>query len=681
MPAGWDVSATSSLHCDYYGVGGATAAGPYSSEGTKSYSEFTADFHRQVSAHEVWHGQISGVLTKAGYRSPHSGFVPERLQVSWEKGDFSLPYRLEAGDLFGYFSYRTLQRSLKGVQLEVQPRLGHSLVLNSGAEQSSWRDLEPEASYFNGVSYLIEDQSRGRCLLSLVAHTSQADGAAGVPRRRQYVSSLAAAKQTTALAQELDLEGELGWFRGDHGETADSRSGRNRQELGIYAQLAGKNRTSLTYRVRYEEYGQDFQPAGAAVGYDRRSLEGHLGWRPHPGYQLQSRMQVYRNGLESPNATTTHVLGANLRGGLGFLDTYLQEVENKDQTIETTTRSANLSLNLPRRAGWNGTVALVYQEVDDQAAGDGDVATVQAALSVDHALSVRQFQGTMSPGLGARKINYRTGEAVELYPVLALNLRRADHVLNYRLAYTSQRRDGAGIDVESASQMLDYRFTRARHALGVELAVGRRRPDQGKSTEDLKLGLSWTWTFDRTAAVRNPSLAAPAESFAPSATRDPVHWTELTPGVSLEAASRRLAQADLQDPLEGAGLRVYEVQMLEEIDQRQRLALEHEGGRMRRTTLIIDPARPGDREELLELYGRVRDLLLDACGSPHLVYEPEGPAKEGGMPVRITEWSLGAGVLRLGIPRRQDGQLRLEVQLAAAFPPAADPRWSSEGVR
>jgi len=686
LPEAWNIAASNNLRYDYYGVGGDAASGPYASEGSKTTSEFTVDLSRQVSTRELWKGQVSGALTNSAYRSAHRGIVPERLQITWEKGDFAVPYRLEAGDLFSFYSYRTLQRSLKGLQLEIQPGSGggrrQSLIFTSGAQQSSWRDFEPGDSYFNGLSYLLDDQDLGRYILNLVAHTRQ-EGDAGEPKQTQYVYGVAAENRASLFGQELDLEGELSRFQGDH----DGPAGQDRSDLGIFAQLGGKGRSPLTYRLRYEEYGQDYRPAGAVVGQDRRSLEGHLGWRFGQGYQLQGRLQRYRDQLESDNSTGTSLLGFNLRGGLGFLDAYLQGVENEDETVSRATRSANLTLNLPRRAGWNPRLAVSYQDVDDRAADLADIATFQTTLSADHAVSLKQFSGVLGPGIGVKKVDYGDGDALELYPTLALNLRRADHSLNYQLSYTSQRRGNGGIDVSSATQTLDYRVTCARSAFGVEIAMGRRSPDPGESTGHFRMGAFWTYALDYGAASRGADAARAASDMPVVSVSDgPVDLAELAPGVSMEEISRRLSRVAIYNPVETPGLSVYEVRLLDEIDQRQRLALKHSGGRLQKASLIIDPAAAGDSGELLRLYVRVRDILLDAYGSPACLYESDAALDqlfdwEDAIPVRLTEWRTADGILRLGIPRRRDGQLRLEIQHAADFPPPADLLWSVAEVR
>jgi hypothetical protein len=47
----------------------------------------------------------------------------------------------------------------------------------------------------------------------------------------------------------------------------------------------------------------------------------------------------------------------------------------------------------------------------------------------------------------------------------------------------------------------------------------------------------------------------------------------------------------------------------------------------------------------------------------------------------LTEWTRPNGTVCFGIPRRTDGQMRMELQYAASFPPVSETLWSVEAVR
>ena len=49
--------------------------------------------------------------------------------------------------------------------------------------------------------------------------------------------------------------------------------------------------------------------------------------------------------------------------------------------------------------------------------------------------------------------------------------------------------------------------------------------------------------------------------------------------------------------------------------------------------------------------------------------------------IRIYEWSTDYGMIRMGIPRRLDDQVRLEILHARFMPPVTQPNWGVEELR
>ena len=86
-------------------------------------------------------------------------------------------------------------------------------------------------------------------------------------------------------------------------------------------------------------------------------------------------------------------------------------------------------------------------------------------------------------------------------------------------------------------------------------------------------------------------------------------------------------------------------------------------------------------------FERIRNILIKMYGTPSLAFDRGDITLNladdirNGSFIRITEWILPGGIIRYGIPRRLDGQIRMEVQFAKSFPPVKDTLWSIEGVR
>src|SRR5207247_2183194 len=102
--------------------------------------------------------------------------------------------------------------------------------------------------------------------------------------------------------------------------------------------------------------------------------------------------------------------------------------------------------------------------------------------------------------------------------------------------------------------------------------------------------------------------------------------------------------------------------------------------------VVIDPDGHS-ADDFLRTFERVRQILLDRYGRPSAFLEEGDPGSDvaaavnGGGFIRISEWSRADGVLRFGIPRRLDGQVRIEIQFAQDFPSLRDTLWSIQEVK
>ncbi|MBN8531273.1 MAG: hypothetical protein J0L97_05370, partial [Alphaproteobacteria bacterium] len=158
--SGWEIYGNNTARYEAYDIGGDPSASPYPHRGSHMYDEFDVNFARQFSPYRRLRGQIFGLVNGSDYRQIDDGLVPERLNIQFENGESSIPYRVEAGDFFANLSYRTMQRSLKGAQVELQPDFGnpqrrHSILFFSGAQQPYWRHFDASEDYHNGASWLI----------------------------------------------------------------------------------------------------------------------------------------------------------------------------------------------------------------------------------------------------------------------------------------------------------------------------------------------------------------------------------------------------------------------------------------------------------------------------------------------------------------------------------------------
>ncbi len=157
------------------------------------------------------------------------------------------------------YSFRPLQRALKGGQLELQPQVGwldgtHSLQFSSGSNQQTYVGSAFENwfdDYFNGASWLTENGG-STYSFSLVHGFRQADGA--TPDRNQVTGSFAGVHDRRVGSQILSFEGEMALLNGDIGNGGAGQT--DALDYSVLAQVSGRSESSpLTYSFRFDQTG------------------------------------------------------------------------------------------------------------------------------------------------------------------------------------------------------------------------------------------------------------------------------------------------------------------------------------------------------------------------------------------------------------------------------------------
>ncbi len=689
----WDIDGSNTVRAEVYNSTGDISASPYPEDGAQEYDEFHLGLRRRFNP---WHRlriDLDGLLNDSFYRSSEKGVVPERLRLDWERGDTPLPFRLEAGDTFGFFSYRLLQRSLKGFQLDLQPRQERSgrrssLLFLVGTNQRSWKDLQFNDDLTTGVSWVLED-SWGRLALNAVGNYRARDTVAGLPARRQWVESLAAELPFDTANWQGAVEGEFAWFAGDH-NGVNGNDGLNREDSGVYLQVRGRSKHSpFGYRLRFERYGQDFQPAGAVITPDRRSYEAHADWRFDWGATLRGRAQLFHDAMESGDPLKTTTFGLNYSGSLlgawdpllsGGIDLYWQDRSDRNDTTDSVTRSLTASLSRPLGGGWNGDLSLNWVATENDTGGGSTTIARNLNLGLSHDLTLLGWSGTIRPGLSLIR-NTGPGSFDQYAPTLALQLARGRHRLDASLNLARQKAGViGGIDTDSAALALRYGYRpTARDEITADLDLFAREADPGRGSEAYRVGVAWRHSFSRPHRV----AVQPAATAAPAPVPDRASLiTAIAPGSTLDAAREAVRRAGLGAPRRIGPLWIYEGRLLEAVELRQRFVLRSEDDRVRDTALVIDFRSLGDVDSVEQRFERVREALLRRFGPPDADYSRGefSPALAADIRarrlIRVMEWRLPGGVLRFGIPRRLDGRVRMEARYATAFRTPYDGDWS-----
>ena len=710
------ISGDNTARFEHYNTSGDESSSLYQFEGPQSYDQFSLNFRKRDTTYSTWRGNVYGVINESDYRVKDRGFVPERLNLLYENGEVAVPFRVEAGDYYHYFSHRTIQRSLKGVQLEMQPDIGlnagrrMSIQFASGANQSVWKDFRLTEDLTKGASVLFEDPVFGLINLNFVHNTRKGRRSKGTLHRSQDVIGLAAEKSVPVFNQKVTLEGEFAHFSGDHDGVRGIASGQGRDDNAIYFQLSGRSEMPLTYRLRFEDYGQDYRPNGSVVAPDRRTGEAHVGWRFDSGLRVRGRYQHFKDGVETADPVDTNTVGINLSGPLlkgivkdlsGSLSAYVQDVESRNKTSDKTTQTINASFNKSLFGGWNGQVDIFYQDVNNQIPRSNNTVTRQIRLGGDRALRLLGFEGYVRPGVMIRQIDNISSGTDDIYPTLALNLNKGKHSFGYDMGFNVQdRRVTLSTDVRTLTQNFIYRYATENDTFGLEINGADRNPDPGQVSKSFSASVFWTHQIGarlnlRKAARRlgiggrgSPLPPMDMGAIPPSQPIKSVKdLADLPPGADMKTIKDSLAGANITDAYEYDNILVYEADLLDEIDQRQRLALVHEEGYLQMAVLIIEFEDVGNLDTMMQTFEQVRKELIDTYGKPDNFYD-KGEFSSNlindinrGDFIRITEWNRPGGVIRYGIPRRLDGRVRMEVQFADSLPPENDTLWSIERVK
>lgn len=696
----WSIDGYNTARGDIYDIDGNTLASPFPFNGFHGYDEFGLNAARQYSPYERLNVSLQGVVSSSDYRSVDNGIVPERIQLLYENGETEVPFRVQAGDFYAGISYRTLQRSLKGASIEVQPfsdrNRSHSIMFFSGVNQPTYRSFDYDNDMHSGVSWLIEDRQLGRASFNVI-HSYQ-DEATPIligNNNSQFIYSAALESPFQLAAQNLIFEGELSYFDGDYALV------NNQYDLGVFAQLSGRSISApLDYRLRYERYGTDYRPNGAISTPDRQSYEAHAGWRFDWGTYLRARVQRYDDSFDSANKIRTDLIGTNLSGpflnslvtGLnGNIDIYQQKIDDEFNTIDRDTDTLNASFNAPIYDNWNGQLTLFAQDTDDNLATNADMTIKQTGLGVFFPVRLAELRGTVNPGLALRTIdNANFSDSREIHPTINMNLSNESHRINANYGILNQNRiSGSSFDLATQTAGLEYAYMMDRHEVGFNGSYYERDVNGGLDTDAWRAGLYWTVRFNKPAntslsngARQTATLSGGQVNVPPLELAGLTLLQQLEPGDQLNRATALLKEQGFTDPTSREDLKIYEASLITEVIERQRIALAHDGQRVVKAGLVIDVTDTGSPRSVEQLYERVKQIIIRQYGTPDNFYE-EGQFSNNVVDdinservIRVLEWDTPEGTLRYGMPRRMDGQLRIELQHASSFGSPRNTLWS-----
>lgn len=366
------------------------------------------------------------------------------------------------------------------------------------------------------------------------------------------------------------------------------------------------------------------------------------------------------------------------------LEARTERLNSQDRTTDQRfdVLSASLSRSLPRDLSLRLSSTLRNPSVFAVAAGDRRIQ--ETDLNLDRRIRLAGLPGRVSLGLQHRTTAAAAGKSEEWTPSLAMNRSRGAHSLGLHYSFPQQNfRAAATPDVHTSDAGLCWQYRRGDRAMGVDWTRSRRSDETSRWTRAYQVGFIVQQDFDRN--IRRSGGQVPSGHSAHGATQFPLDL--LQPGMSLAEAESRLAVSGLSPAPAQGNLRVWESPLFDDVLKRQRFVLEAIDGRVKRAAVVVVLDRLGALMEIMDLLDRVRRTLIARHGAPARSYERGAVTRQlaaelrAASSVRLYDWDVDGKRLRLGIPRRIDGRLRLEVQLAEDFPSEKDTAWGLDALR
>ena len=693
----WEWSGDLTTRYETYDVSGDPSRSPYAYLGNHYFGEFDLNANYNVSRYENLRAYAFGVWNQSAYRnSTYNDLILERATLAWEKGDAAVPFRVEAGDFFGNFSLRTMQRSLKGMQVEFQPQsknpqTNSSLLVFSGVTDPIYRGMALGDEIFSGASYLYSTRSTD-ISYNLVHNYRQTGSANGLPLTTQTVASVAGEHKWRTASASLGFEFEAAYFGGDYG-TSNVSLVQDAEDYGIFARLYGRSLTApVSYELSYERYGDDFQPRGGSASANRESIEWFARHQGENGLTTRMRVQRYVDSLETPNPLFTHTAGLDFVGPIVFgsnentsIDGTVSFVATERQTKDQSTHSRiySASANLSKQLNDNTILywGANYNMTDDLA---GSAVTQRYALNanLDWSTTVNGTFVRLGPGISFNRNWSRTVDSYDIVPSLSFDMFKDGH--SFSADYSMFYQDGfrsLQTNTFKHNVQLSYNYSNGPHSFGLEGGYIGHEVNPGSFTRGLRAAVRYTYRFDA-SRPRSEAVIDTDYQVDPSQIR----LTDLSPGTRLQTAIDRLVAAGISGGVRRDDLIIYNVVWLPDTFTRQRLVLFHDGSKIIKSAVLISLDASSRARDAEQQFNEIRDSFIRRYGTPYTYEEGEFDvdyvnAVNTNRLIRVAEWQVSRGTIRMGMPRRLDRKVQIEIHFAQNFPGMQETRWGLDEVR
>ncbi len=508
---GWQAWHEAGLTGVRYAHHGDETVTPYPVDGDDAYLESNL---QSWNVSTPGHEQRFQLQTLGGsdtvYRSDDNQPQVERVQYFLEEGRTAVPYRMHLGDFYGELSQQTLERPLKGLQLEFQPDLfgadyTTSLLFLNGIIHPDWRHLDNHTGSSHGVSWMVES---GDAKVDVHYLYNRLRDTGPLDRRDQNVLGFALADRLGWFPGTPRLEAEGNWFGGDVA-VSPSRVREDRDASSFLVTLRDwPGASGWGYGVEYEDHSRWYNPAGTPVNPDREILRGDL-----LGRGFGQRIKLHGEDHERSESTLTPLeerfYSLSLEGNWGQrlshrLYAAREDIEGgpsgRDDRIETLrwTVYRDLSARLELEAG------VLARLRENQSLNLTEERTRGGRAGLKFFLNdlFGGGSGSLRAGVLGRRSTLQPPFTVEassreLEPYLDLVYSAGNHSLAARWNTVDQDRTADLVeDVTTYDGRLDYQYRLSpNHRLDVSYEFYRRQSDAAEDGESgvLSLTVKWFW--------------------------------------------------------------------------------------------------------------------------------------------------------------------------------------------
>ncbi|MCF6261437.1 MAG: hypothetical protein L3J98_14955 [Gammaproteobacteria bacterium] len=679
-------SGQNKLTFEHYRVEGDKSGGIYTHEGRQNSDDFSLNFSDAYSPYSTMRGYIIGSSNNSEYRG-EKGENISNATVVYETGDSAIPYRLELGDYYANQSRHTLQRGLKGIQLELQPQTSagpHSIQLFLGRTAVDYEALfdDNRKDYYLGASWLIESDILGAFALTTVNYQSTA----ALAEKVENVTGIAWQKQFSSGLFNHSVEAEFAYLRGEN-SASDSLD-----EKSVAVKVSGYKHTGYDYLIDLERNDQFFSPQGSATTADRESANLQWGQPVSDNINARIRSQHYRSNLSSNNISTTRITGINITGlpyrrsnnllkGLSInVDLYRQADRDENRSFERENDVFQLNSSLPINAGLRTRFSYQWFLTNNKVT---DIRSKRQSLSggFDYSITLNRWQGLLSPIVRYIEDRDVAGNKTSNITLGGLiNLNKDGH--NVNLSYQAidyNADDPVATESTTVQAHIGWNKHWKRHGFSMRLDHFNRSPDGSENSNSYKLSLAWVYRFNKTATQKTATQVAPIAPVLSDITTFG-RLTDLAPGVLFNSdVKSALQQGGFHAAGSSGDYQLYEGKLFNSLSNRQVLAIEARAGSIKSSHLMIPISNSAAQAQ--KVYRQLLDELLAIYGSPNINIERGDfsanwlTALQDNQFSRIVEWQTTSGILRFGIPKPTAGGVRIELQLRQQHPGVDSNDW------